>query len=317
VEIQSRRSPGEGLTPARVPFRVSPMLATRVAEPFHRPGWVYEEKYDGYRLLAYKDGDRVTLLSRNQKDRSQSFADIARAVAKLPAKSACLDGEAVAFDKALVSRFQLLQQGTAPTVYAVFDCLWVDGRDLRPAPLPERRAALERLVDGSERLFASRRLAKNGLAAYRRATKQGYEGLIAKDAAAPYVEGRTTKWLKVKVHQEEELVIAGYTAPEGSRAYFGSLLLGAYAKDGLHYVGNVGTGFPDKVLADLHRQLRPLRIAESPFVDLKRRAGATWVRPALVAQVAFQEWTHDKKLRQAVYLGLRDDKEPRECLLPP
>lgn len=292
------------------------MLATRVPEPVHRPGWVYEEKYDGYRLLAYKEGERVTLLSRNQKDRTASFADVARAVAALPARSVCLDGEAVAFDAKLVSRFQLLQRGSAPSLYAVFDCLWLDGRDLRGETLPGRRAVVERLVEGSERLFPSRRLATNGLAAYRLATRKGYEGLIAKDPTAPYVEGRTTRWLKVKVHQEEELVIGGYTAPEGSRSHFGALLLGAYGKDGLHYVGNVGTGFPHKVLADLHGKLAPLRAPQSPFVDLQRRAGATWVRPALVAQVAFQEWTDDKKLRQAVYLGLRDDKEPRECLLP-
>jgi bifunctional non-homologous end joining protein LigD len=130
------------------------------------------------------------------------------------------------------------------------------------------------------------------------------------------VEGRSTRWLKVKVQQEEELVIGGYTAPAGSRTHFGALLLGAYGPDGLHYVGNVGTGFPQQVLADLHARLQPLRAAHSPFVDLPRRAGATWVRPALVAQVAFQEWTDERRLRQAVYLGLRDDKEPPECLLP-
>ena len=292
------------------------MLATRVAEPVHRAGWVYEEKYDGYRLLAYKEGGRVTLLSRSQKDRTGSFPDIARAVGRLPARSACLDGEAVAFDRRLVSRFQLLQRGRAPPLYAVFDCLWVDGRDMRREPLPRRRAALERLVVGSERLFPSRRLGTNGLAAYRLAKRKGFEGLIAKDPAASYVAGRSTRWLKVKLQQEEEFVIGGYTAPEGSRWYFGALLLGAYAKDGLHHVGSVGTGFPHTVLADLHARLQRLRIPGSPFVDLRRRAGATWVRPALIAQVAFQEWTDDHRLRQAVYLGLRDDKEPRECVLP-
>jgi len=293
------------------------MLATRVAEPFHRPGWVYEEKYDGYRLLAYKEGARVTLLSRNQKERTASFPDIAAAVARLPARSACLDGEAVAFDAKLVSRFQLLQQGNVPTLYGVFDCVWLDGRDLRPEALPARRAALERVVDGSERLFASRRLAANGLKAYAQAKRKGYEGLIGKDPASPYVEARTTRWLKVKVIEEEELVIGGYTAPEGTRAHFGALLLGAYGRDGkLHHVGSVGTGFNQKTLAALHARLAPLRTPTSPFVDLVRRAGATWVRPALVAQIAFQEWTADAKLRQPVFLGLRDDKEPRECRLP-
>ena len=307
--------PGQPLT-ARVPFRVSPMLATRVDEPFHRPGWVYDEKYDGYRLLAYKEGDEVTLLSRNQKDRTGSFAAIAGAVGKLPTRTLCLDGEAVAFDRRLVSRFQLLQQGTVPVVYGVFDCLYRDGGDLRGAPLPVRRAALEEVIAGSERLFPSRRLTANGLAAYRLAKRKGYEGLIAKDAAAPYIEGRTTRWLKVKVQQEEEFVIGGYTAPAGMRHYFGALLLGAYAGRDLHSVGSVGTGFSEKTLADLHRQFQALRTDRSPFVDLQRHKGATWLRPRLVAQVAFQEWTDDHKLRQPVYLGLRDDKDPRECLLP-
>jgi bifunctional non-homologous end joining protein LigD len=292
------------------------MLATRVSEPFHRPGWVYEEKYDGYRLLAYKEGARVTLLSRNQKDCTASFAEIAAAVACLPARTLCLDGEAVAFDRHLVSRFQLLQQGQVPRVYAVFDCLWRDGHDLRSQPLAVRRAALEEVIRDSQRLFPSRRLAANGLTAYRRTRRRGFEGLVAKDGAAPYLEGRTTRWLKVKVGQEEEFVIGGHTAPSGSRPYFGALLLGAYAGDALHYVGRVGTGFTHRMLAELHARFRALRTARSPFADLTRDKDATWLRPVLVAQVAFQEWTGDRKLRQPVYLGLRDDKEPRECVLP-
>jgi len=292
------------------------MLATRVPEPFHRPGWVYEEKYDGFRIVAYKEGERVTLLSRNRKDRTASFAEIADAVRRLPARSLCLDGEVACFDEKLVSRFELMQQGEAPRLYAVFDCLWRDGRDLRRVPLATRRAALEAVVDGSERLFPSRRLAANGLVAYRQARKRGYEGLIAKDARAPYVEGRSTSWLKVKVREEEELVIGGYTAPEGTRWYFGALLLGAYRGDDLVFVGRVGTGFAHGTLKALHDRFRQLVVSESPFADLERLKGATWLRPTLVAQVAFHEWTSDAKLRAPVFLGLRDDKSPRECVLP-
>src|SRR5260370_23469889 len=148
------------------------MLATLVREPFDAPGWVYEEKYDGYRILAYKEGDRVTLLSRNAKDRTASFADIAADVARLVPRTLLLDGEAVAFDRKLVSRFQLLQQHEAPVVYAAFDCLYAEGHDLRDQPLGARREVLEQVIDGAERIFAARRLAGNGLAALRAARRK-------------------------------------------------------------------------------------------------------------------------------------------------
>ena len=291
------------------------MLATLVDEPFHRKGWIYEEKYDGYRILAYKEGREVTLFSRNAKDRTGSFSEIARAIATLPDRSLLLDGEAVAFDSKLVSRFQLLQQGES-TVYAVFDCLYRNGRDLRSEPLPVRRAELEEAVGDTERLFPSRRLGTNGLKAYEKAQRLGYEGLVAKDDAAPYFEGRSTKWLKVKAKQEEEFVVAGYTPPGGSRTHFGALLLGAYRGSDLHYVGKVGTGFREKTLSELHRRFQPFVRKASPFVAAPREKGATWLAPKLVAQIAFQEWTDDQKLRQPVFLGLRDDKKPSEVRLP-
>jgi bifunctional non-homologous end joining protein LigD len=300
----------------RIPFRVRPMLATAVDRPLHRPGWVYEEKYDGYRILAYKEGRTVTLLSRNGKQRTESFAEIAAAVAQLDAQTMLLDGEAVAFDERLVSRFQLLQRHDVPVIYVVFDCLYLNGRDLRREPLRERRRALEDAVQGSERLFPSRRLGSNGLVAYRLARKTGYEGVVAKDLSSEYVEGRSMKWLKVKVTQEEEFVIGGYTTPAGSRSYFGALLLGAYGKPGLHYVGKVGTGFSTDRLASLWKSFRPLVQEVPPFVDPPRERGVTWLAPQLVAQVAFSEWTDDRRLRQPVFLGLRDDKAPRECVLP-
>jgi bifunctional non-homologous end joining protein LigD len=291
------------------------MLATLVDEPFHRKGWVYEEKYDGYRILAYKEGDRVTLYSRNAKDRTGTFSEVARAIAGLRDRALLLDGEAVAFDRKLVSRFQLLQQGET-TVYAVFDCLYRNGRDLRNEPLPVRRAALEAAIGDVERLFPSRRLDADGLKAYRTAKRRGYEGLVAKDSSAPYIEGRSTKWLKVKVHQEEEFVVGGYTAPAGSRTHFGALLLGAYRGPDLHYVGKVGTGFPQKTLSGLHRRFQPLVRKTSPFAAPPREKGATWLAPKLVAQIAFQEWTDEQKLRQPVFLGLRDDKKPSDVVMP-
>ncbi|HYK40872.1 MAG TPA: non-homologous end-joining DNA ligase [Thermoanaerobaculia bacterium] len=320
MKTAARRSAGAAASAraaaARVPFRAHPMLATLVSEPFHRKGWVYEEKYDGYRILAYKEGDRVTLLSRNAKNRTETFAEVAEAIAGLRDAAVLLDGEVVAFDKRLVSRFQLLQQGEVAQVYAVFDCLYRNGRDLRGEPLPVRRAALEESIGRADRLFPSRRLPGDGFKAFELATKKGWEGLVAKNPEAPYVEGRSTQWLKVKVHQEEELVVGGYTPPAGSRSHFGALLMGAYRGRELRYVGKVGTGYTQKLLTSLYKTFQPLVRAASPFVNPPREKGAVWLAPKLVAQVNFQEWTADGKLRQPVFLGLRDDKKPEECVLP-
>src|SRR5262249_1372655 len=263
----------------KIPSRIKPMRATLVDEPFHKSGWVYEEKYDGYRILAYKEGKKVTLYSRNAKDRTESFSDVARAIAGLPDAALLLDGEVVAFDRRLVSRFQLLQQGEVPSVYAVFDCLYRKGKDLRSSPLPVRRSALEEAIGKTDRLFPSRRLADNGLAAYRLARKKGFEGLVAKDSSAPYIEGRSTRWLKVKVHQEEEFVIGGFTEPGGSRAYFGALLMGAYRASELVYVGKGGTGNTQKIPASLYRKLAPLAPPPPPLLKPPPRKRATPAPP--------------------------------------
>jgi bifunctional non-homologous end joining protein LigD len=293
------------------------MLATLVDEPFHRPGWVYEEKYDGYRILAYKEGGEVVLLSRNGLNRTESFSEIAKALAALRDRTLLLDGEAVAFDRRHVSRFQLLQQGKTRHVYAAFDCLYRNGKDLRREPLSARRAELEKALEGAPaEIVPSRRMAANGLSAYRAALRRGLEGVVAKDESAPYEERRGFKWLKVKVHQEEEFVIGGFTAPRGSREHLGALLLGAYRQNDLNFVGKVGTGFSGATLQALAKKLQPLVRARSPFVNPPREKDATWLAPRLVAQISFQEWTSDVKLRQPVFLGLRDDKDPLEVKLP-
>jgi bifunctional non-homologous end joining protein LigD len=301
----------------RIPFRVKPMLATLVRKPFHQPGWIYEEKYDGYRILAYKEGDGVTLVSRNGNDRTATYASVARAIQQLAVRTVLLDGEVVAFDRKGIARFQLLQEGSRATSYAVFDCLYKAGRDLRNEPLTARRAAAESVIDNMKGLMISRRLPDNGVEAYKIAKKKGYEGIVAKDLSSPYIEGRSTKWLKVKVHQEEEMVIGGYTKPEGSRRYFGALLLGAYEDGKLRYVGKVGTGFNENTLASLYRKFKPLAQSKPAFVDPPREKDVIYLRPKLVAQISFQEWTADRKLRQPVFLGLRDDKRPEEVQLPP
>jgi bifunctional non-homologous end joining protein LigD len=295
------------------------MLATLVREPFHRPGWVFEEKYDGYRIVAYKEGDRVTLLSRNAKDRTAIFSVVAEAVASLKAHTLALDGEVVLFDRRNVSRFQLLQNLSSPPKYAVFDCLYHDGRDLRNEPLSVRRAELENVVGKARKdsaIFLSSRLADNGLKAYAAAKRRGFEGVVAKEESAPYIQGRSGKWLKFKVHQEDEFVIVGYTAPAGSRQHFGALLLGAYADSKLQYVGKVGTGFSQDVLASLFRKFQPHVRAKPAVVNPPREKDVTYLAPRLVAQISYGEFTNDQKLRQPVFLSLRDDKKPEEVTLP-
>ena len=220
------------------------------------------------------------------------------------------------FDRRNVSRFQLLQQSKGEPVYALFDCLYADGKDLRREALSARRHILEQAVPLNGGLMLSRRLAGNGLEAYQIAKRRGYEGLVAKDASSPYVEKRSKLWLKVKVHQEDEFVIAGFTAPEGSRKHFGALLLGAYEKGKLRYVGKVGTGFNGQALASLHKKFQPLIRSSSPFIASPRERNLTYLEPRLVAQISYQEWTGDRRLRQPVFLGLRDDKYPEEVVLP-
>jgi len=301
----------------RIPFIVHPMLATLVAEPFDKAGWVYEEKYDGDRILAYKEGDTVRLRSRSGKERADRFPEIAAAIKDLPARTLLLDGEVVVFDEKRVSRFQLLQESHGAPRYAVFDCLYCNGKDLRRQPLSARRAVMEQAVKSSRLLLVSRRLDDNGIAAFRAAKRCGYEGLVAKDLSSPYVEARSTRWLKVKVHQEDEFVICGYTKPAGARRYFGALLLAAYdAKKNLHYVGKVGTGFDEATLGALYRRFQPLTRTRVTLIGAPRERGVVFVAPKLVAQISYQEWTKEGKLRQPVFLGLRDDKRAQDVLIP-
>lgn len=295
------------------------MLATLVPEPFDRPGWVFEEKYDGDRTLAYRRKGRVSLVSRNLKDVTARFEAIASAIARLPGGDLVLDGEVVVFDRHDVSRFQLLQRRAlgepARTVYAVFDCLEREGKSLLEAPLRKRRAALEATVpDGAALLMRSRRVPGGGVAAFEAAGRKGWEGIVAKDEESPYEPGkRSRSWLKVKVRKESEFVVGGFTEPAGARTDLGALLVGLYDGDHLRYTGKIGAGFSKAMLADLGKKLRGLRSRAPSFEPVPRHAGTTWVRPELVAQVGFTEWTRDGKLRHPVFLGLRTDKSPRQC----
>jgi bifunctional non-homologous end joining protein LigD len=296
------------------------MLATLVDQPFHRPGWVYEEKYDGIRVLAEKDGRQVTLLSRNLKDRTGDFPAIAHAIATLPAPTLVLDGEVVIFEASRVSHFQLLQRreaAGAEPIYAIFDCLFARGEDLRGRPLAERRRRLEAEVPERPPLQLARRLDDNGLAAFRRAARLGLEGLVAKRLDSVYRSGiRSPAWLKVKVRREDEFVIGGFTRPAGARQHFGALLVGAWERARLRYAGKVGTGFTARTLADLMARFAPLVRATSPFHERPRERHATWLEPRLVAQLAYTELTEDGRLRHPVFLGLRADKAATDVHWP-
>jgi len=294
----------------KIPFRVSPMLATLVDSPFQLPGWIFEEKYDGIRILAYKQGSQVSLVTRNGIVRTERYPQVAAAVSQLKPTTLLLDGEVVVFDKHNVSHFQLLQQGKGPVKYAAFDCLYLNGKDLRTAPLRERRDTLTALLrrGGTGTIVLSEELAANGLKAFDVAKKRKLEGLVAKNLDSRYVQKRSREWLKVKVNRESEFVIAGFTRPAGSRQYLGALLLGVYEGKKLRYAGKVGTGFNTETLRKLSLELKKLRQERSSFTDQVREKTATFVRPKLVAQIAYTEWTKDGRLRHPAFLGLRDDK---------
>jgi bifunctional non-homologous end joining protein LigD len=294
------------------------MLASLSKELVSGPEWVYEEKYDGIRAVGYRDGERVRLLSRSGQDLTTGFPAIVAALRALSDDDFVLDGELVVFDEDGVSRFQLLQRRAdprLPVVYVVFDCLRSRGRDLLPRPLEERRKrVLELIPRRSGPLMPSRRLPHDGEKALATARAKSWEGIIAKPATSPYEPGvRSRAWLKIKVRGESEFVIGGYTPPQGSRAELGALLVGLYDGGKLRFTGKVGTGYTQETLHALGAKLKRLRTDASPFDPPPRVKDAVWVKPRLVAQIAYAEWTADGKLRQPAFLGLRTDKKPQEC----
>jgi DNA ligase D-like protein (predicted ligase) len=288
--------------------------------------WLLERKFDGERCVAIKTETQVRLESRTGKDLTGTYPEVRAAVAEQHALRLVLDGEVVAFDDEQTS-FARLQQRlgvSAPTqalveafpvVYCVFDVLELDGEDLRERPLLDRRNRIETSLRPSVALQPSEAWRGESERRFTDACRSGWEGLIAKRADASYVQGRSKNWLKLKCSSEQEFVIGGYTEPAGSRTDFGALLLGYYDGGQLAYAGKVGTGFSVATLRDLGTRLRELHSDESPFGDAAPIArGTHWTRPELVAEIAFAEWTRDGRLRQPRFLGLRDDKPPREVV---
>jgi bifunctional non-homologous end joining protein LigD len=308
---------------ASLPDFVRPQLATLVPAAPEGDEWLHEIKLDGYRVLARIDRGRVQLLTRSGQDWTARFPGVAAAAAKLKADRVLLDGEVVVLDARGVSHFQSLQETlsrkrTGDLVYFAFDLLHVDGSDLREAPLSERKALLARLLRGTGRTIRySEHVEGQGGIFYDRACRMGLEGIVSKHKNAPYRSVRGRAWVKVKCASSEEFVIVGFTDPKGARAAFGALLLGVHDKDGaLTYVGRVGTGFNDRALKHLYAKLKAVEQEPSPLE--KPPPGPTrdihWVKPKLVADVAFTEWTRDGILRHPIFHGLREDKSPREVV---
>ena len=323
----------EGARKAPMPAAIHPMLATPVEKPFDDPEWLFEIKWDGYRAVAFIEDGKSRLISRNQNDLTGQYPELQELPTFVKAHTAVLDGEVVALDDEGRSSFSLMQQRTGlrsggrrtapradvPIVYYLFDLLYLDGYDLRRVALEDRKAMLAKLIAPNPLVRYSDHFPQ-GMTLFEAAKRKGLEGILAKRRSSVYEERRSHDWLKIKITHTVDCVIGGYTDPEGSRVYFGSIVLGLYDKKGqLIHVGQAGSGFDHKMLQQMWELLHPLQTSRSPFhggVDALRNVH--WVKPELVAEIKFSEWTHETaeggpKLRAPVFLRLRDDKHPKEC----
>jgi len=319
-----------------MPTVIHPMLATPIDKAFDNPDWLFEIKWDGYRALAFIEDGRVRLMSRTQNDLTAQFTELGSLPRFVKAERAILDGEIAALDEQGRPSFSLMQQRTGfrtgkrrmprregvPVIYYAFDLLYLDGFDLRRVALEQRKQLLQgRLVAGGVVQFSDH-YAEKGLDLFDAAKQRGLEGILAKKRKSIYEEQRSRDWLKIKITQRQECVIGGYTDPEGSREYFGALVLGLYDQKGrLIHVGQVGTGFDHKTLKEMFARLQPLKTKQNPFYgEIGGLRKVQFVRPELVAEIKFAEWTHESadggmKLRAPVFMGLRADKSAEECRL--
>jgi len=323
----------KGAVKRAMPAAITPMLASLCDEPFDDPNWLFEIKWDGYRAVAFLDDGDVRLVSRNHNDLTAKFPELGGLSKSVKAKNAILDGEIVVLDDQGRPSFSLMQQRTGfrshgrqstpregvPILYYVFDVIYLDGYDLRRVRLEERKSALREIVSDSDIMRYSDHFGGNGKALFNVAKEKGLEGIIAKKANSCYEERRSREWQKIKITQTVDCVIGGYTEPEGSRQYFGSLMLGLYnEKKQLIHVGNAGTGFNHALLKEISQVLKNVDSSSNPFTGPTEPKKAHWVKPARVAEVKFTEWTHETnegglKLRAPVFMSLREDKDPEDC----
>lgn len=323
----------EGAEKRPMPSAITPMLASVAEKPFDDPNWLFEIKWDGYRAVAFINDGSVKLVSRNHNDLTPRYPELRVLAEHVKAKKAILDGEVVVLDEQGRPSFSLMQQRTGihahgrqaaqdrdlPILYYAFDLLYLDGYDLRRVTLEERKRLLQEVVKPNDLLRFSDHYPGQGVALFEVAKRKGLEGILAKKRDSCYDERRSREWLKIKITQTVDCVIGGYTEPEGTRQYFGSLVLGLHnKKKQLIHVGHAGTGFDQAKLKEISGVLKEIETKTNPFtgpVDAKR---IHWVKPERVAEVKFSEWTHETsegglKLRAPVFLALRDDKDPEEC----
>ena len=325
----------KGVAKRAMPAAIHPMLATATDKPFDSPEWLFEIKWDGYRAISFIEHGKVRLVSRNQNDLTAQFAELQDLPQFIKAESAVLDGEIVALDEQGRSSFSLMQQRTGirshgrrvagqsdlPIAYYIFDLIYLNGYDLRRVSLEERKQVLAQIISNNKLVRYSEHFSEQGKALFEAARQQGLEGILAKRRGSLYEERRSREWLKIKITQTIDCVIGGYTDPEGSRQYFGALVLGLFDDKGqLIHVGQVGTGFDQTTLQHVWQALQKLNSKQSPFHGPVEAQHVYWTKPKLVAEVKFTEWTHETaegglKLRAPVFMGLREDKDPNECTL--
>ena len=303
--------------PAPMPQLLPPMMATLVDAPFDDPAWLYEIKWDGYRAVAYVQEGSVELISRNEKPFTEKYTPVADALEQLRF-DAIFDGEIVAVDERGLANFQLLQNWQNSPVslrYNIFDIMWVGGYDITRLPLLQRKKLLETLLPKDDAvLHYSDHVLGKGTPFFKAALKQGLEGIMGKRADSIYTAGaRSAEWLKIKVNQRQEVVIAGFTQPRNTRKFFGAILLGAYRGGEFVYVGHSGSGFNKKSLEDLYNRMVPLATERCPFETCpKANMPVTWVKPKLVCEIKFTEWTREGIARHPIFMGLRSDKKPKD-----
>ncbi len=313
----------QGARRSRMPVSPRPQLATLVSEAPQGEGWIHEIKFDGYRVLAWVKAGEVKLITRNGLDWRARFAPIGDELAAITEHEMILDGEVVAFASDGVSRFPLLQESlktgrTGDLTYQVFDLLYLDGFDLRATPLGERKRILHHLLEKSALSLVryTDHVAGSGREFHAHSCELGLEGVVCKRVDSLYREKRSADWLKVKCVKHQEMVVGGYTAPKGGRSAFGALLLGAFREGRLIYSGKVGTGFSEAQLQLLGGKLARLEQPQSPFHDPPAATGVRWVRPRLVVDIRYTQWTREGRLRHPVFRGLREDRDPEDISMP-